>query len=137
LNFFIEAIINGISKITSGGLYNPEINGNQKENDMFGAVWLNLGSLIFGLIAWILPVVNLARKGKAAGRNWAVLSVASVSACAVSLCMQIFYTNHLVMIEDWSALMDTSSAVALVSTVLLAVTIVLNVITLVVYYRKK
>ncbi len=104
---------------------------------MFGAVWLNLGSLIFGLIAWILPVVNLVWKDKAAGRNWAVLSAASVSACAVSLCMQIFYTNHLVMIEDWSALMDTSSAVALVSTVLLAVTIVLNVITLVVYYRKK
>lgn len=64
------------------------------------------------------------------------LSIGSVSACAISLCMQIFYTNHLVKIEDWSALMDTSSAVALVVTVLLAVTIILNVITLVVYGKK-
>lgn len=24
--------------------------------------WLNLGSLVFGLIAWILPVVNLMLK---------------------------------------------------------------------------
>jgi cytochrome c oxidase subunit 4 len=103
---------------------------------MFGAGWLNLGSLLLGLIAWILPVVNLVQHNKADHRNWVAFSVASVSACAISLCMQIFYTDHLVKIEDWSALMDTSSAVALVATVLLAVTIILNAITLVVYSRK-
>lgn len=103
---------------------------------MFGAGWLNLGSLVLGLIAWILPVVNLVQHNKADRRNWVAFAVASVSACAISLCMQIFYTNHLVKIEDWSALMDTSQAVALFATLLLAVTIILNVITLVVYYRK-
>jgi len=51
--------------------------------------------------------------------------------------MQIFYADHLVKIEDWSALMDTSNAVALVATLLLAVTIILNAITLVVYHGKK
>ncbi len=104
---------------------------------MFGAGWLNLGSLVFGLIAWILPVVNLMQPNKADHRSWAVFSVASVSACAISLCMQIFYTDHLVKIEDWSALMDTSHAVAFVATSLLAVTIILNVFTLVVYHGKK
>ncbi|MEL7657284.1 MAG: hypothetical protein AAGU75_15430 [Bacillota bacterium] len=104
---------------------------------MFGAGWLNLGSLVLGLIAWILPVVNLAQHNKADHRNWVVFSVASISACAISLCMQIFYTDHLVKIEDWSALMDTSHAVALVATLLLVVTIILNAITLVVYYGKK
>lgn len=104
---------------------------------MFEAGWLNLGSFVLGLIAWILPVVNLARRNQAGNRNWVVFSVASVSACAISLCIQIFYTNHLVKIEDWSALMDTSSAVALVATLLLAVTMILNVITLIVYYREK
>jgi cytochrome c oxidase subunit 4 len=103
---------------------------------MFGAGWLNLGSLVLGLIAWILPVVNLVQHNKADRRNWIIFSVASVSACAISLCMQIFYTDHLVKIEDWSALMDTSHAVALVATLLLVVTIILNAITLVVYYRK-
>ncbi|MEN6327390.1 MAG: hypothetical protein ABFD18_14460 [Syntrophomonas sp.] len=104
---------------------------------MFGVGWLNLGSLVFGLIAWILPVVNIVQHDKANHRHWVVLSVASVSACAISLWMQIVYTDHLVKIEDWSALSDTSSAVAMVATLLLAVTIILNAITLFVYYRKK
>jgi len=104
---------------------------------MFGTGWLNLGSLVLGLIAWILPIVNLMQHNKADHRNWAAFSVASVSACAISLCMQIFYTDHLVKIEDWSALMDTSHAVALVATLLLVVTIILNAITLVVYYGNK
>lgn len=103
---------------------------------MFGAGWLNLGSLVLGLIAWTLPVVNLVQHNKSDYKKWVVFSVASVSACAISLCMQIFYTDHLVKIEDWSALMDTSHAVALVATLLLAVTIILNVISLVIYYRK-
>ena len=100
---------------------------------MLGYGLLNLGSLMLGLIAWILPVVNLVKQNKADHKNWAVFSVASVSACAISLCMQIFYNNHLVRIEDWSALMDTSNAVVFVSVILLLVTIVLNTITLIIY----
>jgi hypothetical protein len=103
---------------------------------MFGAGWLNLGSLVFGLIAWVLPVVNLVQYSKAGRRNWGVFVLASVGACAISLCMQIFYTSHLVKIADWSALMDTSGAVALVAAVLLAGTIILNTITLIVYNKK-
>lgn len=99
--------------------------------------WLNVGSLVLGLIAWILPVANLAKHNKAEHKNWVVFSVASVSACAISLCMQIIYQNFLVRIEDWSAVMDTSGAVALVSTVLVVVTIGLNAITLVIYNKEK
>lgn len=98
---------------------------------------LNLGSIVLGLIAWVLPIVNLVQHDKARHKNWAALSMASVSACAVSLCMQIFYGNHLVKIEDWSALMDTSSAIAWAATILLAVTVILNAITLAVYHEKK
>ena len=93
---------------------------------MLGAGWLNIGSLIFGLIAWILPIVSLTQRNRTDRGSRAVLSAASAGACAVSLCMQIFYTDHLVKIEDWSALMDTSREVALVSAWLLAVTIILN-----------
>lgn len=94
---------------------------------------LNLGSLVLGLIAWILPVVSLMRYVMRDRRNWIVLSILSISACAISLWFQILYQYHLVKIEDWSALMDTTSAVAFVSAALLIVTIVLNAITLVVY----
>ena len=104
---------------------------------MLGYGLLNVGSLLLGLIAWILPVINLAQHNKVNHRNGVVFSVVSISACAISLCMQIFYTNHLVKIEDWSALMDTSWAVASVSALLLVVTIILNAITMVAYYGKK
>lgn len=103
---------------------------------MMDAAWLNIGSLVFGLIAWILPVVNIVKCNKENHRNGSILTGISVSACAISLCMQIFYTNHLVKIEDWSALMDTSDAIAMVSAVLLVVTIILNALVGVLYYRK-
>lgn len=103
---------------------------------MFDAGWLNLGSLLFGLLAWILPIVSLLQHNLYGGRRWVVLSVASLSACAIALCMQIFYSAHLVRIKDWSALMDLSQAVALVSAFLLGTTILLNAITLVMCYRK-
>lgn len=101
---------------------------------MFGL--LNLGSLILGLIAWILPVINLMQHEKNSHRNWVAFSIVSISACAISLCFQIFYNYHLVKIADWSALMDTAGATALVAGVLLIGTIILNAITLIVYrYR--
>ena len=97
---------------------------------MLGFGWLNMGSLIFGLIAWILPVVNLTQHSKSGSRNWPAFSVASAASCAVSLYMQILYTDHLVQIEDWSALLDTSRAITWVSAILLIVTIILNAVTL-------
>lgn len=97
--------------------------------------YLNLGSLLLGLIAWILPIVNLVQHDKAAHKNWAVFSTVSLSACSVSLFFQIVYQNHLSKIEDWSAIMDTSGGLVFVSAVLIVGTIVLNVITLLKYRR--
>jgi cytochrome c oxidase subunit 4 len=96
-------------------------------------VLLNFGSFVLGLIAWILPVVNLMQYRKHNHRNWVALSIMSFSACSISLCFQIFEINQRVKVEDWSALMDTMSALAFVSAVLLIITIILNVITLIVY----
>lgn len=98
-------------------------------------VLLNSGSFIFGVIAWILPAYNLMRKNKANHKGWAALSIASVSACAVSLLLQLFEVNHRVGKQDWSALMDTSKAIAAVAGLLLAVTIILNTVVVLVYYR--
>lgn len=98
---------------------------------------LNLGSLLLGLLAWVLPVINLVRRDKTKNKSWVALSVASISACAISLYLQILYQNHLVKIEDWSALMDTSNAVALVSAILLSVTVILNIIVLTADIRRR
>ncbi|WP_212391464.1 hypothetical protein [Sporosarcina beigongshangi] len=95
--------------------------------------WLNVGSLVLGLIAWILPIVSLMRYKQGRHKKWAAFSIMSVGACAVSLYFQIVYNHHLVTINDWSALMDTTGALVKVGAVLLIVTLVLNTATLIVY----
>ncbi|WP_158738748.1 hypothetical protein [Alteribacillus sp. YIM 98480] len=98
---------------------------------MIDAGWLNIGSLILGLVAWIIPIINLARYIKQENKKWIALSIyISFSACAIAICLQIFYNLHLVKIEDWAALMDTMCGVAVASTVLVIVTILLNALTL-------
>jgi hypothetical protein len=88
----------------------------------------NVGSLVLGLIAWVLPIVNLERRKRNNHKNGLVLLYMSYSACAISLCFQIFYQYHLVQIEDWGAIADTMGGVALAAGILLLVTIVLNAI---------
>lgn len=91
--------------------------------------FLMLGSLILGLIAWILPFVEIKRLKN---MNWTVRSILSISACAISMCFQIIYNNYLVQLGDWSALMDTTGTSTFLSIVLLVVTIILNLINMIV-----
>ena len=98
--------------------------------------FLNNGSLVLGLIAWILPIINLMQYKKNNNKNWATLSIISMAACSISLCFQIIYNNHLVQIRDWTALMDTMGTLVLVALVLLVVTIILNAITVVIYSNR-
>ncbi|MBD0384482.1 hypothetical protein [Paenibacillus sedimenti] len=97
--------------------------------------WLNLGSLVLGVIAWILPAINISRYDKRS-KNWVTLSIVSISACSFSLFFQIcsFYERE--KVEDWSALMDTVSVIASVSAILLSGTIILNAITLYIYRNR-
>ncbi|RSL29242.1 hypothetical protein D7Z54_32260 [Salibacterium salarium] len=97
---------------------------------------LNVGSLVLGLIAWILPIASLTKHNKDNNKTWVLFSIASISACVISLLFQILYNDYLVRIEAWVALMDTSKAVVRLSSLLAVVTIVLNVITAIVYNKK-
>lgn len=99
--------------------------------------WLNIGSLLLGLVAWILPVINLMGNKKHEYKNWGILSVISISACAISISFQIFYNYHLVKIEDWTALMDTTRAVVIATAVLLIFTLLLNGLAFIVYQKNK
>lgn len=92
------------------------------------------GSLALGLIAWILPVINLARIRKNKTENWDVFTVSSLIACSIALYFQILYSEYLVVERrDFSALMDILPTSAMLSVVLLVITIALNIITLIVY----
>ncbi|QST01009.1 hypothetical protein IMZ31_05410 [Pontibacillus sp. ALD_SL1] len=98
---------------------------------------LNLASLFLGLLAWSLPMISLMRDHSKATNNWMTLSLISLSACGISLVCQILHTYYKVTVGDWAALMDTMYAVAIVSSILLIVTILLNAITLNVYRKAK
>lgn len=100
---------------------------------IMGYGWLNVGSLLLGLIAWALPIVNIAGINRVKNSNRAAYSAASLGACALALFFQIVYQNYLVRIEDWSAIMDTSGPLVRVSAGLLVIALVLNVAALVVY----
>ena len=99
--------------------------------------FLMLGSLVLGLIAWILPSVSISRYKRNYNMNWAIYSIISISACAVAISFQVIYSNHIVKIGDWSALMDTSGTITMLSIFLLISTLVLNVISLRMHYSKR
>lgn len=96
---------------------------------------LNIGSIIFGLIAWVLPVMSLMRVEKDR-QQWVMFSLLSVISCSIALCFQILYHNHLVNIEDWSAMLDITPFITFASCVLLVVTIILNLVTYIVYRKR-
>lgn len=97
--------------------------------------WLTTGSILFGLIAVVIPIINLTREDKSKVNNLGLLSGISISSCAISLCMQIFYTNHLLSIEDFTAMMALLGIISKASLVLLLATIALNIITYMTYKK--
>lgn len=86
---------------------------------------LNIGSLILGLCAWMIPIVLLL-KGKASSLR-AVKAIFISFVCAlISMLMQMMETKQLIDKNDWSALMDTQGAVVFAAVVMLVGVIVLN-----------
>lgn len=98
--------------------------------------YLNIGSLILGLIAWIFPILILANSNKIENKNRFAFSIVSLSACTISLFLQIIYQDYLVIKEDWSAIMDTSHGLVVVSAILIAITLALNIVTFVAYCKR-
>lgn len=93
---------------------------------------LNIGSLVLGVIALLLPISSLLNTNKQLRNYRLIISSLSLSACAISISFQLFYNHHLVEIEDWSALMDTTSSSVLAVTFLLISTILLNALTIII-----
>jgi len=98
--------------------------------------WLNVGSLVLGLIALILPAVNLIRYPKPAFNHWAALSIISMSACAISLFFQILTGYYRVKEEDWAGFFDVMDAKVFAAAVLLIITIILNAVTMMLFHNR-
>lgn len=84
----------------------------------------NLISIVLGITAWVLGSFSASAKdsGKSHG-----LSVASFSACGISLVSQFLEIGRRAALYDYTAIEDTIRGVIIAAAVLVAVTIGLNV----------
>lgn len=87
---------------------------------------LNIGSLILGLVAWVVPIALMIRKDKKTQLHSLGVFI-SVTACATSLLLQLFYTWTVIQKGDWTALLDIYGGTIFASIVLLIVTVALNI----------
>ena len=84
----------------------------------------HLLSLLLGLVSWGLGIRALLHPRQ----SWCCLL--SLLSCSLSLLLQLVQARGLVLLGDWSALMDTMDAVLSAAFLLVAVTAVLNLIAL-------
>ncbi len=75
--------------------------------------FLNVSSLLLGLLAWGVPFLAVAHRSR-----FALCCIGSFACCGLSLLFQLFELRHRVALEDWSALLDTAPAVTLAASVL-------------------
>lgn len=86
--------------------------------------------LIFGAIAIVLALIALILKTK----KVKLLQYLSLSSGLLAMYCTIYDYDHLISIQDWSALLDTSSFISKVTFVIMCMVIVLNFI---VYTKNK
>lgn len=104
---------------------------------MIDYAWLNLGSLVLGIFAWFLPTINLLVQDKVKNKYWSILTIISMACCAIALYFQILYQSYLVKNHYWVTLLDMFEGLNLASSVLLGVTLILNIATIIKYKNIK
>lgn len=80
----------------------------------------NILSLFLGLTAWGLGFAAIAGKGRPA------LVFSSMTACAMSLLLQLWEVHSRAGLGDWAAVEDTIGAVLFAAAALVAVTVAVN-----------
>ena len=85
---------------------------------------LMIGSLVFGLISWGLPIMHVGFQNKVT--NPGLVSLFSLGACATAISFQVIYGNLMISKKDIAGLMDTSGVLTVASIILLLGTLLLN-----------
>lgn len=85
----------------------------------------NIGSLLLGINAWVLACCAINSKNP---HTLSRFSIASFSSCACSLLLQLFEISNRISTGDFSAIEDTIRAVIIVASVLVVITITLNIL---------
>lgn len=89
-------------------------------------ITLNLGSLVFGILSWIIPGIALMmqKRRKISGE---IVVFISLLLMGFSLLFQLMNHQALIFKQDLVAIMDTIDGVVMVSMILIAGTILSNV----------
>lgn len=88
----------------------------------------NIGSLILGLISWLIPLIVLCQENKRHRKP--AFSIISFTSCTLALVLQIFEIQHRVYLQDFTAIMDTINTLSLIVIILIVVTVILNILAL-------
>jgi len=99
--------------------------------------WMSLGSILFGLIALMIPIIGIVSNQKLRIKETRIFTFLSLSACGISLFLQIFSAEIMVRFEDFSGLIDTIDVVVVISGALLLLTIILNLIDIMLFGKKR
>ncbi|MGI5824733.1 MAG: hypothetical protein ACOX7J_04090 [Bacillota bacterium] len=89
-------------------------------------MYYNLGSLLLGVLALILPFAAIARHNKGKLKSNYLFSIISFACCLAALCLQFADFSRLIKIEDWSAIIDTAAALQWIAVILSFATVILN-----------
>lgn len=83
----------------------------------------NLWSIVLGLLAWLISLWAIGNY-----KPWK--PAFSYFFCAAALLLQLFVMKHSAFSGDYAAIEDTIGAVVFAGSVMLAVTVILNVVAL-------
>lgn len=109
---------------------NNMISANQTDLFSFGELdlisFLMIGSLVFGLLSWGIPILYVGYLNKFT--NYGFVSLLSLGSCATAINFQVIYNNLMISKNDIAGLMDTSGVITVVSIILLLGTLLLNIV---------
>lgn len=88
---------------------------------------------LLGLVALAAPIISMKRAGKGTFKGLGLSLLVSFGACSAAVCTQFYDIRHRLLGGDWSGIEDTIDALIVMSIVLLAVTVILNVFNLLSY----
>ena len=86
-------------------------------------MFYNIASLGIGLVAWAMGICAVF-----SGKKQSRYQMASFICCCTSLLLQFYEIRRRMRIDDWVAVDDTINAICMAAGVLIAVTILLNLI---------
>ncbi|MDO5389100.1 MAG: hypothetical protein Q4F63_07690 [Clostridia bacterium] len=101
------------------------------------SMYFNIGSIVFMIISWAIPVVLMWRTEKIYIKSPSAYHISSMLFCCGALLLQFLEINYRVVKRDWSALMDTMDTLIWIIVITMFISIIFNIFAARIFYGKK